>query len=265
MVPAVRDYRGGVSFQVAAEAYDRFMGRWSRPLAAELVRLVDPQQGQRVLDVGCGPGALTGALVSRLGVGGVVAVDPQPGFVETIRERFPGVEVHHGTAEALPFDDDTFDAVLAQLVVHFMADPVAGLREMARVARPGGLVAASVWDHGRGPGPLTAFWEGVRTIDPGNEGEANLRGAREGELLELARAAGLADPRQEVLTVHLTFDSFEEWWEPFALGVGPAGGYVARLDAAGLVALRRACRERLPEPPFQLPARAWCVIAVADG
>lgn len=253
-----------VSFEVAADAYDRFMGRWSRPLAAELVRLVDPQHGQRALDVGCGPGALTGALVSRLGVGGVVAVDPQPGFVATIRERFPGVEVHAGSAEALPFDDDGFDFVLAQLVVHFMADPVAGLREMGRVARPGGVVAASVWDHATGPGPLTTFWEAVRSLDPGHEGEALLPGTRDGELVEVARQAGLRDPRQAVLTVHLTFDSFEEWWEPFALGVGPAGGYVSRLDDAGLAAVRRACRERLPAPPFQLAARAWCVTAVAD-
>lgn len=252
-----------VSFQAGADAYDRFMGRWSRPLAAELVRLVDPRQGQRALDVGCGPGALTGALVSRLGVGHVVALDPQPGFVETVRERLPGVEVHQGSAEALPFADDSFDLVLAQLVVHFMADPVAGLREMGRVARPGGLVAASVWDHHTGSGPLSAFWDAVRALQPGAEGEDSLPGVREGELVELAGRAGLVEPRQAVLTVHLRFDSFEEWWEPFTLGIGPAGGYVSRLDDAGVVAVRRECRQRLPEPPFELAARAWCVIAAA--
>lgn len=246
---------------MTAEAYDRFMGRWSRPLAAELVRLVDPRPGQRALDVGCGSGALTGALISRLGVGGVVAVDPQAGFVDTVRERFPGVDVRQGTAETLPVDEESFDLVLAQLVVHFMSDPVAGLRAMGRATRPGGLVAASVWDHGTGPGPLTTFWEAVREVRPGHAGEADLAGTHDGELVDLAARAGLVDAEQAVLTVHQRFESFEEWWEPFTLGVGPAGAFVASLDDAHTVRLHRACRERLPDGPFELPARAWCVLA----
>lgn len=249
-------------FEGAAEAYDRFMGLWSRPLAAETVHLLEPEQGQRALDVGCGPGSLTGALVSRLGVGGVAAVDPAPQFVEAIRERFPGVQVQRAKAESLPFPDDTFDLCLAQLVVHFMDDPVAGLREMGRVVRPGGVVAASVWDHGTGPGPLTAFWAGVRQLDPSSPGEADLAGTHDGELVEIARRAGFADAEQAVLTVHRRYESFEDWWEPFLLGMGPAGAVVADLDDAGRDRLRDACRDQLPsDGPFELPARAWCVVA----
>jgi SAM-dependent methyltransferase len=249
-------------FDGGAEAYDRFMGLWSRPLAAEMVHLLEPDQGRRALDVGCGPGSLTGALVSRLGVGGVAAVDPAPQFVEAVRERFPGVEVQRAKAESLPFADDSFDLCLAQLVVHFMKDPVAGLREMGRVVRPGGVVAASVWDHGTGPGPLTAFWAAVRRLDPSSRGEADLAGTHDGELVDLARQARLGGAEQHVLTVHRRYESFEDWWEPFTFGIGPAGEIVASLDDAGRERLREACRRELPsDGPFELPARAWCVVA----
>ncbi len=248
----------GVSFQ-AAESYDRFMGRWSRPLAAELVRLVDPQQGQRVLDVGCGPGSLTGALVSRLGVAGVVAIDPAAPFVAAARERFAGVEVHQGWAESLPFDDDSFDLALAQLVVHFMTDPVAGLREMARVTRPGGVVATSLWDHDTGPGPLTPFWAAARQLSPAAQ-EAPGPTATRDRLLDLAGRAGWRDVEHTVLSVHVAFGSFDDWWEPFTLGVGPMGDRLAALDDEGRERLRRACQEQLPAGgPFECEARAWCV------
>ena len=136
-----------MSFDVAAEAYDRFMGRYSRLLSPQLADLAGVQGGQRALDVGCGPGALTAELVARLGAASVAAVDPSQSFVAAIRTRFPGVDVHEAPAERLPFADGGFDAALAQLVVHFMSDPVAGLTEMARVVRRDGVVAACVWDH----------------------------------------------------------------------------------------------------------------------
>ena len=140
-----------MSFDVAGDAYGRFMGRFSEPLAERFLALAGVRDEDRVLDVGCGPGALTARLVARLGAGQVAAVDPSEPFVAAARTRLPGVDVRVATAESLPFDDDAFDAVLAQLVVHFMADPVAGLAEMARVARPGGTVAACVWDHAAAP------------------------------------------------------------------------------------------------------------------
>src|SRR5919108_261504 len=154
-----------MSFDVAAAAYDRFMGRYSRLLSPQMADLAGVSDGQRVLDVGCGPGALTAELVARLGATSVAAVDPSEPFVAAARERHPGVDVRRASAESMPFGDDTFDGTLAQLVVHFMTDPVAGLAEMARVTRPGGVVAACVWDHGGDLGPLNTFWRAARDLD----------------------------------------------------------------------------------------------------
>jgi SAM-dependent methyltransferase len=248
-----------VGFDVAAEAYDRFMGRYSVGLAAPMADLAAVRAGQRVLDVGCGPGALTRELAARAGPAAVAAVDPSASFVAAARHRNPGVDVREAAAEDLPFADGEFDSALAQLVVHFMADPVAGLREMARVTRPGGVVAACVWDHAGGQGPLGVFWEAVRALDAGANDESDLAGAREGHLIELFTAAGLRDLEHTVLAVHVDHATFEEWWEPFTLGVGPAGAYVSGLDDDARDALRERCRARLPAPPFSVTARAWTV------
>lgn len=246
-----------MSFVVAADSYDRFMGRYSVPLAPEFADLAGVVAGQRVLDVGCGPGALMTELVRRLGPANVAAVDPSEPFVAAARERHPGVSVERASAESLPFRDDTFDAALAQLVVHFMTDPVAGLAEMARVTRKDGVVAASVWDHAGGKGPLSPYWDAVRELDPDVEGESNLAGAREGHLTELLEAAGLHEIEETSLTVSLEHPTFEDWWEPFTLGVGPAGGYVASLGPDRQAELRERCREKFPDAPFVLTSRAW--------
>ena len=182
-----------MSFTVAADSYDRFMGRYSTLLAPLLADLAGVQRGQRALDVGCGPGALTTELVTRLGAESVAAVDPSEPFVTAARERHPGVEVQRAAAEELPFPDDGFDVTLAQLVVHFMADPVAGLREMARVTRPGGVVAACVWDLGGGRAPISLFWKAVRQDDSTADDESGLAGVRQGQLTELFETAGLHD------------------------------------------------------------------------
>src|ERR1700722_16616154 len=143
------------------------MGRYSEPLAVQFADLARVGHGQRVLDVGCGPGALTAELVRRTGADAVSAVEPSASFVAAVAERLPGVDVRRSAAEQLPFPADAFDAALAQLVVHFMADPVAGLREMSRVPRPGGVVAACVWDHAGERGPLTPFWSAGRELHAG--------------------------------------------------------------------------------------------------
>ena len=249
-----------MSFDVSADAYSRFMGRYSEPLAAEFVALLGLRDDARVLDVGCGPGALTRELVQRLGTAAVCAVDPSVSFVAAVRDRIPGIEVHRAAAEELPFADDRFDCAVAQLVVHFMTDPVAGLVEMARVTRSGGLVAACVWDHGSAAGPLSAFWRGVHALDPDAKGEAALAGAREGDLAELFGKAGLHDVESTVLTVHVRFASFQDWWDPFTLGVGPAGTYVARLDATRRAELASECAGLLPPAPFEITASAWTAL-----
>jgi SAM-dependent methyltransferase len=247
-----------VSFAVAADAYDRFMGRYSQPLAPVFADYAGLASGQRVLDVGCGPGALTAELVSRLGAEAVSAVDPSAQFVEAVEKRHPGVTVHQAPAENLPFTDDTFGAALAQLVVHFMADQVAGLREMSRVTRPGGSVAACVWDHSRGgKGPLSPFWEGARDLGQAAADESSLPGTQEGQLAEYFAAAGLSDIEDGALTISVEHATFEDWWDPYTLGVGPAGAFVAGLEDAQIEQLRESCRSRLPEPPFTLTAVAW--------
>jgi SAM-dependent methyltransferase len=251
-----------MTFRVGADAYDRFMGRFSVPLAPLFADFAAVRLPCRVLDVGCGPGALTTEMVSRTGPGMVAAVDPSASFVNAARQRHPDVDVRSGSAEALPFDDRVFDAALAQLVVHFMADPVAGLVEMARVTRVGGVVAACVWDHEGGSGPLAAFWDAVHDLDPDATDEAGLAGAKKGHLGELFRAAGLGVVNETALTVSVTHPSFEDWWEPFTLGVGPAGAYVAGLDPARTTELRDYCRSRRGPSPFATSGTAWAARGV---
>jgi SAM-dependent methyltransferase len=246
-----------VSFTVGADAYDRFMGRYSVLLAPRLADLAAVSAGHRVLDVGCGPGALTAELVRRLGPAAVSAVDPAEPFVSAARERHPGVDVRRASAEELPFPDGEFDAALAQLVVHFMADPVAGLREMARVSRKDGVVAACVWDYASDRSPLSVFWEAARELDPGVEDESRRPGTREGHLAQLFGAAGLHEIEETALFVTVEHRTFDEWWEPYTLGVGPAGAYAAGLAPEKQAALRERCRDKLPEAPFVLTAAAW--------
>ncbi len=252
-----------MTFNVTADSYGRFMGQYSEPLAVKFAELADVRRGQRALDVGCGPGVLTAELVERLGEDAVAAIDPSAPFVAATKARFPEVDVRSGAAEELPFADEGFDASLAQLVVHFMTDPVAGLREMGRVTRPGGTVAACVWDHEGGTGPLATFWQAVHDLDPAAHDEADLAGARKGHLARLSIEAGLQQVEESRLTVSVTFATFDDWWDPYTLGVGPAGAYVSQLSDSRREELRTRCAQRLPSPPFKVEATAWCVRARA--
>ena len=252
-----------MSFDVAAEAYDGFMGRFSRLLSAQMADLASVRAGQRALDVGCGTGALTGELVDRLGPSAVAAADPSEPFVAATRARHPGVDVRRAPAERLPFEDKSFDAALAQLVVHFMKDPLAGLTEMGRVTRRDGVVAACVWDHGGSQGPLRLFWDAARAMDPDVDDESRRPGTREGQLAELFQAAGLRDVKATTLSVRLEHATFEAWWEPFTHGVGPAGAYLASLDHDRRAELRDRCRRRVLAEPFATTAVAWAARGLA--
>jgi SAM-dependent methyltransferase len=246
-----------VSFDVSADAYDRFMGRYSVTLSPRLADLAGVAAGQRVVDVGCGSGMLTAELVRRVGADAVAAIDPSPQFVEAMRERHPGVDVRHGVVEHLPFAAGEFDAALAQLVVNFMSDPVAGLREMARVTRSGGVVVASVWDLAGGRSPLGPFWAGIRKVDPQARGERASRGGRQGDLRAIFEEAGLGEVTEVELPADVRHATFDDWWEPFTLGVGPAGTWLVAQDAATQDAIRAACREELGDGPFAIPSYAW--------
>jgi SAM-dependent methyltransferase len=240
----------------AADAYDRFMGRFSRPLAVPFADFAGLPPDGRILDVGSGTGALTVELVCRAGPERVTAADPSEAYVAALRDRYPGIEVIHGPAEDLPFEAGWFGATLAQLVINVMDDPVSGLSEMARVTRDGGVVAACVWDFTDG-GPIGPFWEAARELDPQVETGSVCPGSRAGHLGGLFRQAGIGDIVEGSVAVEVEHATFEDWWEPFTLGVAPSGAHVAGLEPDQRAALRELCRERLPEPPFVVSAKAW--------
>ncbi|MFZ2013266.1 MAG: methyltransferase domain-containing protein [Nocardioides sp.] len=252
-----------IAINDAALAYDRFPGRFARALAHESVDIVDPRPSQRVLDVGCGPGALTALLVDRVVAGAVSAADPDAAFVEATQALLPGVDVRRAAAERLPHADTTFDSTADQLVVHFMTDPVAGLREMARVTRPGGTVTACVWDNAGGAGTLSSLWRAARDLDPGVRDESDAAGAREGRLAQLAHEAGLVRVESSRLTVEIIISTFDAWWEPFNLGVGSGGACVRALQAPHREELRSRLERAWGPGPFTVPASAWCIHAEA--
>jgi SAM-dependent methyltransferase len=241
---------------VSADAYDRFMGRYAAPLAPLFADLAGLAPGQRALDVGCGPGALTAVLVDRLGTSHVAAVDPSGPFVAAAQVRFPDVDVREGSAEELPFSDDEFDVALAQLVVNFMADPAQGVSEMARVTGPGGVVAACVWDGADSRAPITPLARATRHISR-RFGEADFRGASPGDLADLFNGAGLAEVSETSLEITVRHETFEEWWEPYTLGVGRTGDFVRSLTDEEREIVRQACRDDLGPGPFDITARTW--------
>jgi SAM-dependent methyltransferase len=253
-----------MSFDVSGDAYDRFMGRYSQELAPVFADFAGIEPGLTALDVGCGSGVLTEELARRLGAEHVAAVDPSP-LVEACAARVPGADVRSGAAEALPWPDGSFDAVLAQLVVHFLDDPVVGVAEMRRVVRPGGLVAACSWDF---PAMqlLGTFWQSVRHLDPAAPSE-ELRYATLDGLATLGDEAGLEDVQTAALEVLSEYENFDELWGSFLLGVGPAGQYCVSLDPEAQEAVRDEYRRRIGDPSgsFALTATAWAVRGTAPG
>jgi SAM-dependent methyltransferase len=247
-----------VRFASPADHYDRFMGRYLPTLASAFADVAGVSSGMSVVDVGCGPGGLTHELAARVGATNVAAVDPASQFVAACRERNPGVDVREGVAESLPWPNGAFDASLSSLVVAFMKDPDKGVREMVRVTRPGGTVAACMWDTaGGGMTMLHLFWTAVRQIDPGTQGEARRAGTTEGDIAERFRNAGLERVADGTLEARADYVGFDDFWEPFTLSVGPAGQHLASLTDERRTAIREAIRAELPEGPFSLSARAW--------
>ena len=223
----------------------------------------------RALDVGCGTGGLLSVLAERLGAGSVAGAEPSESFVAAARERVPGAEIVQAPAEALPFPDDVFDATLSQLVVNFLDDAEAGAREMARVTRPGGTVAACVWDYGGGMTLLRAFWDAAREVEPARAAtadEAKLMGwSREGELVPLWEGAGVTGVRSGALDVTVTYATFADVWEPFLTGAGPAAAFAASLGEDAQAELGHALRRRVGagDGQVELTARAWAVAGTA--
>ena len=255
-----------MTFSGPAGAYDRYMGRYSRRLAPLLADFAGVQAGQRALDVGCGPGALTAELVGRLGAHRVAAADPSDGFAAACAERLPGVDVQAAPAERLPWPSGSFDAVLSQLVVSFLSDADAGVEEMRRVGRRGSVVAACSWDYREEMRMLRTFWDAALSLDPTVPDEARvLRYTGADSLRDLWRRAGLEAVATTKLVVDVDYDDYEDFWQPFLTGTGPAGAYCVSLDDAHRGALRDEVFQRLgaPAEPFTLTARAWAVRGIA--
>jgi len=251
-----------------AEAYERFMGRWSRLVAPRLVDFTDLPEEGRVLDVGSGTGSLAYAIAERKAHTRVTGIDPSKEYVAYAgsRNAFPdrvGFEV--GDAQQLRFPDSSFEAALSLLVFNFIPDPKRALFELRRVTRPGGKLAAAVWDYGGGMRMLRAFWDAAAGLEPAAEqlDEKHMPLCRAGELPALWKQGGLENIREQAIGINMRFESFTDYWEPFLLGQGPAGAYVRRLDRDRLQALRREVKSRLAlsdeAKPFVLPARVWAV------
>jgi ubiquinone/menaquinone biosynthesis C-methylase UbiE len=256
---------GAETFHGPADAYERLIGRYGPSLAAALVEFAGIEPGMRALDVGAGPGALARVLAERLGPENVAAAEPSEPFAAGFRERLPDVEVAVAPAESLPFEDASFDAALSQLVLNFMADTEAGVAELARVTRPGGVVASCVWDYAEGMTLLRAFWDAAREVEPERGGAADeavtMRSLDEAELAELWHGAGLEDVRTDRLLAHATYDGFEALWEPLTTGMAPSGAFCVSLEPPARAALHDAFRRRLGagDEPFTIDAVAFAV------
>lgn len=246
-----------MSFDRPAGDYDRFMGRFSEPLAALLADAAGVASGMRVLDVGCGPGALT-VEVDRRGAD-VAAIDPSEPFVAACRERVPGADVRLGTAEELPWPDDSFDAALSCLVVGFMRDPARGVAEMARTTRPGGTVALCFWDVSRHE-MLDLAARTVLAVRPGADPHPPMTGVTRGDLAGLLRGAGLAVVHDGELSVTAAYDGFEDLWDSLLHSAGPIGDVMATLTEQEIGAAHAYARTQVPAGPFRLGATAWCAV-----
>jgi ubiquinone/menaquinone biosynthesis C-methylase UbiE len=251
-----------VIFATSRSAYDAFMGRYADRLAPRLIAFAEVQEDERVVDVGCGPGSLTEALGELVGPEKVAAVDPSESFAAAAADRVPAADVRVGAAEALPWPDDVFDSALSQLVVNFMSDADAGVAEMRRVVHQGGTVASCTWDYAGEMTMLRTFWDAALSLAPETPDEARTMRYNDPDALrELWLRVGLQAVETGALVVEASYRDFDDYWEPFTAGVGPAGAYTASLDPDRRAALREECRRRLGDPdgPFTLSAKAWAV------
>jgi ubiquinone/menaquinone biosynthesis C-methylase UbiE len=249
-----------MSFAVRADAYDRYMGRYSRLLAPRFAEFARLEPAWRVLDVGCGPGALTSELAGRVGAHRVAGANPSPSFVSSCASRVPGADIRLAPAEQLPWPAAAFDAVLSQLVVSFLDDPGAGLLEMRRVVRQDGVIAACTWDYGGEMQMLRTFWDAALALDPAAPDEARvMRYTDSSSLRKLWIRGGIRDVEVAPLVVHVEYAGFDDYWQPFLTGTGPGGQYCVSLDEPHRAALRDECRRGLGAPTgsFTLAARAW--------
>jgi SAM-dependent methyltransferase len=255
-----------------AVPYERYMGRWSRKLAPLFLSWSEYETGQRWLDVGCGTGALSGAIVEHCSPGSVVGVEPSLGFLRTARRNLAErVNLFQGTGTAIALEPGAVDAVVSGLALNFISDPQSALLEMARVSHPGGHIGAYVWDYAEKMEPLQIFWEVAAEID--QDAAQFDQGHRfplchPQALTDLFNSAGLQDTQVEAIDLAAIFVDFEDYWQPFLGGQGSAPAYLLTLDGNQRVQLRDRLFERLPVQPdgsIPLMARAWAVRGTLVG
>ena len=247
--------------------YERFMGRWSRQLAVEYVAFAGLKNGDRVLDVGTGTGAVANRIAATWPASEVVGIDPSEGFIAFARKSAPSARVRFeiGDAQSLKFPDASFDQTLALLVVNFIPDPAKAIGEMRRVTRPNGTVSACVWDYDSGMQMTRFFWDELVALEPSlaSKDQRNMKFARQGELGEAWRKAGLAQVDEKPLVIDQAYASFDDYWQPFLEATGASGALVATLSSDQRTQLESRLRKRLlgdrADGPFVLKARAWCV------
>lgn len=258
-----------------ADSYDRMMGRWSRRLAPLFIEHAGAESGERLLEVGCGTGSLTFTLARTVAFAELTAIDYAQVYVAAARARNqdPRIRIEQGDATKLQFSDAHFDRALSLLVLHFVSDPAAAVAEMRRVTRPGGVVAAAVWDSGGGMLMLRMFWDTAAMLDPA---AVDLRGRAmskavvgPGGLARLFRAAGLADVDERSLLVRMEHADFADYWEPLLRGEGPMGSYVAGLGPTERARLEQHLRAAYlaggPDGPRSFAAVAWSCRGIVPG
>jgi SAM-dependent methyltransferase len=249
------------------DAYDVFMGRWSCRLAPLLAQFAGVVDGDEVLDVGCGTGSLAAAVAAAAPSSRIVGIDRSESYVAVARahQQSPRVRFEVGDAQQLPFDAASFDRTVSLLILNFLPDPQRALNEMIRVTRPGGTVAAAVWDYGEGMEMLRMFWDEAIALAPDADAkdERHMPLSRSGELCALWREHHLQNVSGTPLTIETQFSSFDNYWSPFLQQQGPAGAYVASLGAHDRERLEMKLRRRLlgdgADRPIALSARAWAV------
>lgn len=249
-----------------AEAYERFMGRWSARLAGPYLDFVRLRGGSHILDVGCGTGAIAEVIASAKIPVSVVGVDPVEGFVGYCCARFtdPKYSFERGNALELAYSEAAFDATVSLLVLMLVPDPGKAASEMRRVTKPGGIVSACTWD-GAGMEMSAIIWEEALKLDPSIAGKAERpkHCNAQGQLAALWQDVGLDDVEEEMIEIRTDFESFDDYWVPYLAGVGPTGSYVAALSEDRREALANALRKRLlsgkPDGPISLGAKARVV------
>jgi SAM-dependent methyltransferase len=251
----------------SGDAYERFMGRWSRDVAPLLVTFAGVRDGDAVLDVGSGTGALSTAVADMAPSSRIIGIDPVASYVAFAQARHPGDRIlfETGDAQHLRFAGESFDRTLSLLVLNFIPDRSSAVAEMIRVTRKGGTVASAVWDYSEGMETLRTFWDEAVALDPVADvrDEKHMPLTHPGELAATWRAHGLLNVSEQALTIQMRFSSFDDYWRPFLGKQGPAGEYVASLQDGQREQLRRRLRTRLvgsgDDRPFVLRARAWAV------